>query len=112
MDKLEELSDKVRSCQICKFHQKNHIVRTKLKKSKQLPPPPLNKKGSKKHADKGDKGGDEGDGGSSCGDMGLSRKDFIEQIIFDPENGVMKREIHFGIVNYLEVRILFKLQYC
>jgi hypothetical protein len=25
----------------------------------------------------------------------------IEQIVFDPQHGIVKREIHFGIIDYL-----------
>ena len=36
----------------------------------------------------------------------LSQKDVIEQIIFDPHLGIVKREIHYGIIDYLTVRII------
>ena len=31
---------------------------------------------------------------------GISEKDKIEQIIWDPELGIVKREIHIGIIDY------------
>lgn len=31
----------------------------------------------------------------------LAPRDVIEQIIFDPKHGIVKREIHFGIIDYL-----------
>ncbi len=31
----------------------------------------------------------------------LAPRDVIEQIIFDPQHGIVKREIHFGIIDYL-----------
>ena len=35
--------------------------------------------------------------------MKLSRRDVIEQLIFDPQLGIVKREIHYGIIDYLTV---------
>lgn len=31
----------------------------------------------------------------------LAPRDVIEQIIFDPHHGIVKREIHFGIIDYM-----------
>ena len=31
----------------------------------------------------------------------LAPRDVIEQIIFDPQHGIVKREVHFGIIDYL-----------
>ncbi len=31
----------------------------------------------------------------------LTPRDVIEQIIFDPQHGIVKREVHFGIIDYL-----------
>ena len=31
----------------------------------------------------------------------MAPRDVIEQIIFDPQHGIVKREIHFGIIDYL-----------
>ena len=31
----------------------------------------------------------------------LAQREVIEQIIFDPQHGIVKREIHFGIIDYL-----------
>lgn len=31
----------------------------------------------------------------------LAQREVIEQIIFDPLHGIVKREIHFGIIDYL-----------
>jgi len=28
-------------------------------------------------------------------------REVIEQVIFDPQHGIVKREIHFGIIDYL-----------
>lgn len=33
----------------------------------------------------------------------LSKRDVIEQVIFDPQLGIVKREIHYGIIDYLTV---------
>ena len=34
----------------------------------------------------------------------LSERDVIEQVVFDPNLGIVKREIHFGIIDYLTVK--------
>ena len=31
----------------------------------------------------------------------LAPREVIEQIVFDPQHGIVKREIHFGIIDYL-----------
>ena len=36
-------------------------------------------------------------------------REVIEQVIFDPVHGIVKREIHFGIIDYLTVRSLLLL---
>eukprot|EP00347_Sterkiella_histriomuscorum_P012367 403368858 len=36
----------------------------------------------------------------------LSKRDVIEQVIFDPQLGIVKREIHYGIIDYLTVSLL------
>ena len=33
----------------------------------------------------------------------MSPRDFIEQVIIDPKQGVIKREIHFAIIDYMSV---------
>jgi hypothetical protein len=33
----------------------------------------------------------------------VSSRDVIEQLVFDPHHGVVKREIHFGIIDYVTV---------
>ena len=33
--------------------------------------------------------------------------DFIEQIIFDPQLGIVKREIHYGIIDCLTVSVCY-----
>ena len=41
--------------------------------------------------------------------MKLSKRDVIEQVIFDPQLGIVKREIHYGIIDYLTVSVFFSL---
>ena len=38
----------------------------------------------------------------------ISETDVIEQIIFDPQLGMIKREIHFGIIDYITTFTLRK----
>lgn len=38
----------------------------------------------------------------------LGHKDVIEQFIFDPQLGMIKREIHFGIIDYITTFNLMK----
>jgi len=35
--------------------------------------------------------------------LNLAPREVIEQVIFDPQHGIVKREIHFGIIDYLTV---------
>jgi hypothetical protein len=39
--------------------------------------------------------------------LNLAPREVIEQVIFDPQNGIVKREIHFGIIDYLTVSISY-----
>jgi hypothetical protein len=38
--------------------------------------------------------------------LNLAPREVIEQVIFDPQHGIVKREIHFGIIDYLTVSCL------
>lgn len=35
--------------------------------------------------------------------LNLTQREVIEQVIFDPQHGIVKREVHFGIIDYLTV---------
>lgn len=35
--------------------------------------------------------------------LNLAPREAIEQVIFDPQYGIVKREVHFGIIDYLTV---------
>ena len=37
------------------------------------------------------------------GVLNIARRDVIEQVVFDPQLGIVKREIHYGIIDYLTV---------
>lgn len=93
---------KIKSCSVCKVQKANHIVR--------------------EYANTGASGGNSGNtsaisgdvrgfsqGALSIGDqlrqqvLNLAPREVIEQVIFDPQHGIVKREIHFGIIDYLTV---------
>lgn len=38
----------------------------------------------------------------------IGETDVIEQVIFDPQLGMIKREIHFGIIDYITTFTLMK----
>ena len=40
--------------------------------------------------------------------MMVTDNDSIEQVIFDPQLGMVKREIHFGIIDYCSTYSLMK----
>lgn len=37
------------------------------------------------------------------GVLNIAKRDVIEQVVFDPVLGIVKREIHYGIIDYLTV---------
>ena len=37
--------------------------------------------------------------------LNLQQRDSVQQIVLDPHLGMLKREIHFGITDYLTVRL-------
>lgn len=37
------------------------------------------------------------------GILNMAKRDTIEQVVFDPQLGIVKREIHYGIIDYLTV---------
>ena len=41
----------------------------------------------------------------------MTQGEIIEQVVFDPKLGLVKREIHFAIIDYATVSILGYLKY-
>lgn len=37
----------------------------------------------------------------------MTPREYIEQVVIDPHHGLMKREIHFGLIDYASVISLF-----
>ena len=78
--KQNEIGRKLKNCYVCKNQKVNHLVR-------EMP-----NQEALAHDD------------IRQSVMALTPRDTIEQVVFDPNLGIVKREIHFGIIDYLTVR--------
>ena len=75
VEKMRKIDKQLKDCHVCKKEKKNHLE--KEKKSQIVLESDIHK---------------------------MAEREVIEQIVFDPQYGVVKREIHFGIIDYLTVR--------
>ena len=96
---------KIKACSVCKVQKTNHIVR-EFANSNQS---------SNESMDTSLIGGGGGENNEKSGShadqireqfLKLTKREVIEQVVFDPQHGIVKREIHFGIIDYLTVSYL------
>ncbi|CDW83708.1 phosphatidylinositol-4-phosphate 5-kinase [Stylonychia lemnae] len=76
---------KMKACYVCKNLKTNHIVKEELNQDPDLLSDEI-----------------------KMGVLNIARRDVIEQVVFDPQLGIVKREIHYGIIDYLTVSQIMK----
>jgi hypothetical protein len=97
---------KIKSCAVCKVQKSNHIVKAfanTTSNANNTSTSPANLSGNLSAI-----GGFALDKTANTdslrhGVLNLAPREVIEQIVFDPQHGIVKREIHFGIIDYLTV---------
>ncbi len=95
----DDQTRKIKNCSVCKVQKMNHLMREFNNKQPGNDNSQINAstfgviEEQKKEINYGD------DIRSQINN--LAPRDYIEQIIFDPHHGIVKREIHFGIIDYL-----------
>jgi len=99
-----EMHRKIKSCSVCKVQKCNHIVREYANTA--------SASGNNSYIGGGSATPTNVTGGFTAGSvpdqirqevLNLAPREVIEQVIFDPQHGIVKREIHFGIIDYLTV---------
>lgn len=80
--RVEGRPEKKVACQSCKHYRQNHFVgETQLRRPNITDDPIMTQM------------------------KNINPREFIEQLIIDPKQGVIKREIHFAIIDYMSVSI-------
>jgi hypothetical protein len=96
-----EVVRKIKSCSVCKIQKNNHIVREFVLNQNQQDANLSQNLSAFGLVDES-KSQSLSFSDTIRQQMGnLAQRDVIEQIIFDPQHGIVKREIHFGIIDYL-----------
>lgn len=101
-DNCTDQKRKIKSCAVCKVQKSNHIVKAYVNTS--------------------NPSGNTSNNTSTLGNfqlentpfndslrqqvLNLAPREVIEQVIFDPQHGIVKREIHFGLIDYLTVSVI------
>ena len=74
----ESQSRRIKACYVCKNQKTNHIVKIFANQDSSLAHDEIRQMV-----------------------LNLAPRDHIEQVVFDPNLGIMKREIYFGIIDYV-----------
>lgn len=93
---------KIKNCSVCKVQKVNHIVREFANNAQGG--------GSLNHSTSNFVERNSAAGSTITPEqrmnqeiLNLTQREVIEQVIFDPQHGIVKREVHFGIIDYLTV---------
>ncbi len=96
-----EVVRKIKSCSVCKFQKTNHIVREFVLTQNQQDANLSQNMSTFGIVDENKSQNVTFSDNIRNQMANLAQREIIEQIIFDPQHGIVKREIHFGIIDYL-----------